>query len=334
MVSALPNQDIIPENFAKVMVWDSNVHLRDTGHVSLQTANTYISLWPDYNSDNKNQHTLCVNTKEYVLTLGAPLLATSSYQQDITLAGRACDHTYMIKLDIDRVNLFWQQVLLKITADQNRGKIFGWYDHGGHQLDKRQHVIDTDKVYMNSALSALITLSIGGVDANYFSQHQSHKHYHKVCQSFKNLIVTSNPTLIDRLSRLSNLSQTVLIEDIKAMLDDKVKDALYRGIKRRVKLQELMFENLYDDDMVIHHIATKLAAKTKSDVIDLEYLKEVMQPFGHFETISVFKPSSRMKYEINQLRDDQYYNAIHMTLGAIAVGTAGLVAYKTNCTII
>jgi hypothetical protein len=152
--------------YAKVRIWRTNLPDR-AGHVSLETDESYISIWP--NSGATDTVKAAEFAGGFTTIIHAPALNMENYAKDFALEkSTPPDCIYLISVESKDINTYWRIIreLCAAPAGTDIISLRGvtWLAPSGSAF--RAPVAAT--IYVNCASAALIALRIGGIDIKDF----------------------------------------------------------------------------------------------------------------------------------------------------------------------
>lgn len=152
--------------YAKVRIWRTNLPDR-AGHVSLETDESYISIWP--NSGATDTVKAAEFAGGFTPIIHAPALNMENYEKDFALEkSTPPDCIYLISVKSQDINTCWRIIRERYAAPAGTDVIslrgVTWLAPSGSAF--RAPVAAT--IHVNCASAALIALGIGGIDIKDF----------------------------------------------------------------------------------------------------------------------------------------------------------------------
>lgn len=139
----------INEGVAIVRVW--NMDNDRCGHVTLQTQNSYISLWPENSVTLEDPH--------------SPAICVTTPQKDIEKEGKVADFKYTIALESKNVDAMWLRMLqtmadgASLDSEQPLRNVTWFGPSGSIILEPNE-----GHLHLNCASTVLLALKSGGIN--------------------------------------------------------------------------------------------------------------------------------------------------------------------------
>ena len=219
-----PLGGVRPEaGYTKVRIWKTNLAERRAGHVSLETDESYISVWP-----NSNDRT-ATKTEEigdgFTPVIHAPALNAESYMVDFSLEeSLAPDYVYVIKANSQNINGNWRVIRDNYAepAGSRFVKLNGviWLAPSGSLFPAPIE----GAVHVNCAAAALLALGVGGIDVSDFvSRKKSSSGLTRNTAELLSTTPKEAQELLQMVGLWSFYDSIIKPDDIAQLLDDVIR---------------------------------------------------------------------------------------------------------------
>lgn len=227
----------MPDNFARIRIWETDFRNLEAGHVSLETKNTYISFWP-VSEDTSTTHLQAPvklgDNRGFVRQ--APGFAVNNYDIDFSYENRRNpDHVYHVLTNNKDIEAIWNftKTFGTIQNDGVRFDSIRWYAPG--RMDLGTSDITSESLYFNCASMVMLALKIGGMEAIHLNAFNSEK---ELWQGLAQMIGTIKRNSLDFseqemssfLIENNQLAKSILPRDVKSILDSKIKSDLEKDL--------------------------------------------------------------------------------------------------------
>jgi hypothetical protein len=332
----------VPEGFAKVRIWDTDIRNLEAGHVSLQTKNAYISFWPltsDSSSTNFVVPMIKTDQETRALTRQAPGFSVRDFSVDLTLEkGNHPNHIYFINVNNKEIEETWNFIKSTFGNEQEYGtkfESFRWYAPGRSDLGLN----DTAEnfLYFNCASITMLALVVGGLDERYINSLLSEKElWAEGTKLLGNVLTNSGQTQESKqigifLNTNHKLAASIMPRDIKTILDKKIISEL--EIDLRVHIREDKVLQNCDRGLAYTKMAESLAEK-KSQLYKIknkEDFNEFIKEVGYFTYNGKFWIAQKVIDEVNKIQNRR---TVALIGGGVLLGTYALSEVsKGNCSI-
>lgn len=297
------DEEIVPQGFAKIRVWDTDFRNLETGHVSLETNGSYISLWPlksdpstTYFENMQNFMDTFIpvkdnteNNNDNPFIKQSPGLALNNYNTDVMFEnGKTADHSYIVDINNVLIESIWNNI--KNTFGERvegvgfKFNTIKWYAPG---KDVGLDDIDQNNLYFNCASMVMSFLVLGGIDETHVNSVISQKVLWENIAKIFGYFLSNDRNLISKeiglfLQNNYKLATSIIPSDIKSILHRKIKSDLEIDLRERINYQ-LIRPNC-DTDIAYSKMAEILADfKTKLYISDYEIFIGLISNVGYYE---------------------------------------------------
>lgn len=335
LISSAIATDEIPENFARIRIWDSDFSNHQVGHVSLETKQSYISFWPDSSHESATSFNISLPQKpDFSPIHEAPGVAVASYDIDLDLEKKNGIYVYPqniydIRLNTDKIDMAWNFIKNLGQSDENNNILFNfmkWYAPGQEGIVESTES-NGNYLRFNCASMVLLALRIGGLEEIYLNAAISdQKFWEGLAKTLGFFLKESNGGQQSEelglfLEQNSKLSHITFPRHINLILQNKIKGDLRLDLPNFIPRSSIIPQ--IDYELTLSAIGDEISL-LKSQSYKMNFIKFISQTNIVTYQNNNFYLSASIVDRVKNVEQNRL-----LALGAVSLAAASYVGVKT-----